>query len=87
MFDITFIRAALFGLLGMLAGTLQAAGTGTGDTARAADPVTSSASRASGYHQWANYAPYFLFAVSADFLESPFDTSAAGDRGGPATAD
>jgi hypothetical protein len=84
MFDITFLRAALFGLLGILAGTLQAAGTSTDNTASAADPVTAPTSRASGYHQWANYAPYYLFAVSANYLESPFDRSATEDHGEPA---
>ena len=25
------------------------------------------------YHNWPSYAPYYLFAVSANYLESPFD--------------
>jgi hypothetical protein len=87
MFDITFIRAALIGLLGMLAASLPATATTTENSARAADHVTSTASRASGYHQWANYAPYYLFAVSASYLESPFDSAPTGDRGEPAGGD
>lgn len=28
--------------------------------------------QANGYQTWPNYAPYYLFAVSASYLESPF---------------
>lgn len=29
--------------------------------------------RANGYQTWSDYAPYYRFAVSATYLESPFD--------------
>ena len=29
--------------------------------------------QALGYQTWPNYAPYYLFAVSATYLESPFE--------------
>lgn len=33
---------------------------------------------ANGYQTWPDYAPYYLFAVSATYLESPFDNEAEG---------
>jgi hypothetical protein len=30
--------------------------------------------RANGYQTWSDYAQYYRFAVSATYLESPFDT-------------
>ena len=32
---------------------------------------------ANGYHTWSDFAPYYLFAVSADYLESPFGDETA----------
>jgi hypothetical protein len=40
---------------------------------------------ANGYHTWSDFAPYYLFAVSANYLESPFD-AAAGDGADTAAA-
>jgi hypothetical protein len=87
MFDITFIRTALIGLLGMLAASLPASATTIANTAGTAEAVRPSESRAAGYQQWADYAPYYLFAVSANYLESPFDSATIEDRGEPAGGD
>ena len=41
-------------------------------------PTAALERQANGYQTWSNYAPYYLFAVSATYLESPFDEEAEG---------
>lgn len=40
-------------------------------------PTAALERQALGYQTWADYAPYYLFAVSANYLESPFDDEPA----------
>lgn len=40
-------------------------------------PTAALERQALGYQTWSNYAPYYLFAVSANYLESPFDDEPA----------
>lgn len=47
-------------------------------------PTAALERQAIGYQNWPNFAPYYLFAVSATYLESPFD--AAPEAGGEDTA-
>jgi len=87
MFDATFIRAGLLGLFSVLTVNLHAAGTAAEPDHAETASQQPSATLGSGDRHRAGFAPYYLFAVSASYLESPFATEADGDTVGAATAD